>query len=277
MRVDLHTINDYNYKSTFKSMGFTFATYRDCYGFTRETQNTTGVREDINLRDFARILKWRFRNFDKVNIMPMNVADGTEAYMFANAIIKNEGIENFKKHYSINASDVIPSVINNYAKNGLLHLYDNEVEIFEGIGMEALKEVLPKDYEDKIVLQASYPDKLYKLSDEYGKLFNFHVEDLQSRVHNLKDEGNSVIAIRNCLKQSFGGNSAALILLRLSMAMKGGSLLITGDYDRKCKLIDRTLKENFTELAHNIWGLKEYGYVKNNIIKIIKLFTSIHL
>ena len=34
-------------------MGFTFGTYTDCYGINRETQNTTGIRNDINLKEFA--------------------------------------------------------------------------------------------------------------------------------------------------------------------------------------------------------------------------------
>ena len=270
MQIHFQNLNYiYNYKPSFKSMGFTFGTYRDCYGMNRETQNTTGVRRDINLEEFADIVKWRFYKFDKVNIMPMNVSDGMDAYLFANSIIKNEGLYKFRQRYSINASDIMPNVINNYAKNGLLHLYNDEVSLFDGLGIKVLKEVNQEYYKDKIVPQASYPDKLYKLSDEYRQLFDFHVEDLQSRISDLKDEGNSVIAIRNCLKQSFGGTRTALILLRLKMAMRGASLLITGDYDRKCKTINDVLKDYFVELAHNIWGLREYGFIKNYLIKII--------
>ncbi len=270
MRIDFHSVNYCNYKPTFGSMGFSFGTYKDCYGIPRETQNTTGIREDINLKDFANIVQWRFRNYDTVNLMPMNVSDGTEGYMFSNAIIRNEGLENFKNKYRVTASDVMPNVINNYAKNGLLHLYDKEVSMFDGIGMNVLKEVNPEDYKDKIVPQLNYPDKLYKLSDEYSKLFDFHVEDLQSRIIDLKDEGNSIISIRNCLKQSFDDTKASLVIMKLAMKMNGASLLITGDYDRKCGLLNVTLDEFFTELGHNIWGLKRYGFIKNNITKMMK-------
>lgn len=257
-----------NCKPSFKSMGFTFGTYRDCFGINRETQNTTALRKDINLDDFANLTKWRFRNFDTVNIMPMCVSDGMEAYMFSNAIIKKEGIEKFKKKYRVTASDVMPNVINNYAKNGLLHLYDNEVSLFDGLGMDVLKEVSQEDYIDKIVPQATYPDKLFKLSDEYRELFDFHVEDLQSRVYDLKDKGNSIILIRNSLRQSFGGIKSAIILHSLRMRMNGASILITGDYDRNLRHINDTLKDCFVELAHNIWGLKEYGLIKNYLTKL---------
>ena len=77
-----------NFKPSFKSMGFTFGTYRDCFGINRETQNPTALRKDINFDDFADITKLRFRNFDTVNIMPMCVSDGMEAYLFSNAIIR---------------------------------------------------------------------------------------------------------------------------------------------------------------------------------------------
>ncbi len=259
-----------NCQPNFGSMGFTFGIYRDCYGIQRETQNTTGLRKDICLEDFANILKWRFKNFDRVNIMPMNVSDGMDAYMFANAIIRNEGIKNFEKKYSpIKASDVMSNVIENYAKNGLLHLYNVEVNAFDRLGMNVLKEVDIKNYEDKIIFQATYPDKLFKLSDEYRKFFDFHVEDLQSRIHDLKDEGNSVIAIRNCLKQSFGDTKSSLIILKLATKMRGASLLITGDYDRECQLLNDTLKDSFFEIKHNIWGLKDYGHIKNRLTKFI--------
>lgn len=280
MKVDnIPIINQYQYNKgknqscyqpSFGSMGFTFGTYRDCFGITRETQNTTEKRNDICLEELANIIKWRFKKFDMVKIMPMNVSDGTEAYFLANALIRNEGLETFEKKYSpIQSSDVMHNVIDNYAKNGLLHLYDNELTDFDRIELNnVLKEVDIKDYQDKIIPQMSYPDKLYKLSDEYRKHFDFHVEDLQSRILDLKDEGNSVIGIRNCLKQSFGDTRGSMIIMKLAMKMRGASLLITGDYDRQAQFINDTLKKFFLELKHNIWGLKDYGYIKNYLTKL---------
>lgn len=262
------SIRQHNSQPSFCSMGFTFGTYKDCFGIPRETQNTTGKRNDISLEDFANITKWRFNKFDKVNIMLLNVSDGTEGYLFANALIRNEGWETFEKKYSpIKGSDVMPNVIDNYAKNGLLHLYNNEKIEFDRLGMDILKEVDRNDYKDKIIPQASYPDKLYKLNNEYRKHFDFHVEDLQSRIIDLKDEGNSIIAIRNCLKQSFGDIKSASIIMQLANKMRGASLLITGDYDRGCSLINDTLHDCFFELKHNIWGLKDYGYARNYLTK----------
>ncbi len=246
-----HNISKNNNQPSFGSMGFTFGTYKDCFGITRETQNTTGKREDLSLEDFANIVKWRFRSFDKVNIMPMNVSDGTDAYLMANAIIRNEGLKAFEEKYSpILASDVMKNVIDNYAKNGLLHLFNDEIIEFERLGLNVLEEV-------------------NKLSDEYRKHFDFRTEDLQSGIYNLKDKGNSVIAIRNCLKQSFGETMSSVLIIKLAMKMNGASLLITGDYDRSSKAIEKTLKEYFVELKHNIWGLRDFGFIKNYAAKII--------
>ena len=67
MRVSFQSFNNNNYHkyhTAFGSMDFTFGTYRDCHGIKRETQNTTCKRNDICLEDFARVIKWRFRNFD---------------------------------------------------------------------------------------------------------------------------------------------------------------------------------------------------------------------
>ncbi len=265
-----YNISKNNNQPSFGSMGFTFGTYKDCFGITRETQNTTGKREDLSLEDFANIVKWRFRNFDKVNVMPMNVSDGTEAYLMANAIIRNEGLKAFEKKYSpILASDVMKNVIDNYAKNGLLHLFNDEIIEFDRLGINVLEEVNIDDYKDKIIPQIRIPDKLYKLSDEYRKYFDFQTKDLQARIYDLKDNGNSIIAIRNCLKQSFGETMSSILIIKLAMKMNGASLLITGDYDRSSKAIEKTLKEYFVELKHNIWGLREFGFIKNYAAKII--------
>lgn len=258
------------YKPSFQSLGYTYSSYIDNSGMYRETQNTTGKRGDISLEEFAKIVKWRFREFDTVNIMPMNVSDGTEAYAFANSIIRNEGLENFKNRYRVIASDIMPRIIYNYPKNGLLHLYDSETSLFDGIGMNVLKEVNPEDYKSKIISQARYPDKLYKLSDEYMRLFSFHVEDLQKRINDLQDEGNSVISIRNCLRQSFGSTDTYFLINKLAEKMRGASLFITGNYDREFNFMDKYLKEHFVELSHNIWGLKNYKNFENYFTKIIK-------
>ncbi len=249
---------------SFGSLGSVFYVgYIDYKGELRSTQPSTVIRKDVNLDRFVDIIKLRFGRFKRVNIMPMCVSDGTEAYAFANAIIRRDGLKNFKKKYRVIASDVLPEAINNYPQKGLLYLYKKERRIFKGLGIKAIEEVKSKP-------KTKDGRKLYQLSDEYRNLFEFHVEDLQKRIHDLKDEGNSVIIIRNCLRNNFTYDELECVLFpAIAEKMKGGSILITGNYDRKVKEIRKALKEDFVELSHNIWGLKKHGIVRNYFTKFL--------
>lgn len=241
-------------------MGFTFTKYNDHFGFPRTTQYSTSRRDDLDYDKAAKIIQKRFKEFDVVNIMPMNVSDGTEAYCLANALIKNEGYDVFEKRYSqIKASDVCPDIINNYGRQGLLHLNNDERYIFNDIDKTILREVNREDYTRFIIPQIGEPEKLYKLNPEYTKHFDFSISDFQTRLPSIKDEGNSIVLIRNCLKQSFGDNFSFVLKLvnQLETILKGNSLFITGDYDIKnMPKFREYLKNCFQEIEHNIWELK---------------------
>ena len=246
---------------SFGSLDVSFHNYIDDNGIQHETQTSTGIRGDIRLEDFVDTTELRFWGVKTVNIIPMSVSDGTEAYAFANAIIRREGLEKFKRKYRVIASDVVPSVINNYAQKGLLYLEDKEKRIFKGLGINALEEVKP----ECITRDGR---RRYQLSDEYRGLFEFHVEDMRKRIRNLEDEGNSIVIIRNSLKDNFPSEQIEhVIISQLAKKMNGRSILITGKYDRKEKYIREILKEDFVELTHNIWGLKKYGVIRNYLTK----------
>lgn len=252
-------LNGYsNFNKTFRSLGYTPTYYTDVYGTDRATQNTTGIRQDLDYEKLARIIQTRFKDCKNVNIMPMNVSDGTEAYCVANAIIRNEGLEKFKQKYSpVKATDVSLSVIENYGKKGLLHLYNDELFMFDNLGINALEATEREYYKEYILFQSSYPDGFYKLNPDYSKLFQFETMDLQKRLASMKDEGNSVIFIRNCLKQSFGEIGAPIIIAKAANALKGSSLLITGGYDTNMQIIKEALQNYFNEISSNIWELKQ--------------------
>ena len=88
-----------NNKISFRSLGYSQDYYADKYGFQRSIQHTTGIRnKELDYDRLAKLIKKRFKNFDKVNVMPMCVSDGTEAYCIANFLIKQEGYEKFQKN-----------------------------------------------------------------------------------------------------------------------------------------------------------------------------------
>ena len=82
------------------------------------------------------------------------------------------------------------------------------------------------------------------------------------RLRNMKDEGNSVVIIRNCLRQSFGDIASSNIVCELDKKLNGASLLVTGDYDREHMPFFMDMLEScFKEIGHNIWGKIDYKYV----------------
>lgn len=243
---------------SFKSIYYQGAVYRDVYGIKRETQNSTCKRKDLDYGKLAKISKERFAGFDRVNIMPMNVSDGTESYFTSQAFIKENGLDVFEKKYSpLKSSDVCQDIINRYPKNFIVHLFKGEPEELKIVNEPMFKPMSLFEYPQHI-LNGGNIEPLFKLDPKYQKFFNFFVMDFQERLAGLNDEGNSIVMIRNCLKQSFGDIKSATIAYQLADKLKGASLFITGDYDRGMRLFESALDDNFVEIEHNIWAKKDY-------------------
>ena len=272
---DLKFEQKYNNLLSFKSLGYSPDSYIDKFGILRSTQHTTGIREsELDYAKLAKIIKKRFKNFDRVNIMPMCVSDGMEVYCIANEIIKKEGYKRFQEKYTpIIASDVSGEIIKSYGQQGLLLLNDTERYVFDNVDKTILEEVNKDDYRDFITFQYGEPEHLYKLKPEYKKNFEFLTMDLQTRINNMRDKGNSVVMIRNCLKQSFGLSVSKVIILQLLDKIRGASLLVTGGYDMKnLPELKDFIRTFFIEIEPNIWGLKTYK--KPN--SIIDFFNIVH-
>ncbi len=258
MKISPISLQNTTHNNTFKSLSYIPDLYTDIYGVVRTTQNTTEKRNDLDYDKLAKILETRFKSFDTVNICPMNVSDGTEAYCVANAIIRNEGWNTFKKKYApVNASDISRNIIEKYPQKGILHLYYDEIELFKGLEINILEESIKDDYKNYVLFQTNFPDKLYRLNPEYTKHFDFKIIDLQQRLNEFEDKGNSVIFIRNCLKQSFTDNSFTKIIKQAAKTLKGKSLFISGGYDTKEPAIKQALQDYFNEIESNIWELKK--------------------
>lgn len=256
MQINSFTPNQYQNKPSFKSIYYQANTYKDRFGVKRETQNSTCKRNDLNYDKLAKIIPLRFKDCDHVNIMPMNVSDGTESYYIFKPLAEEVGLEEFEKKYTINATDVCRDIIDTYPKRGLVQLFKGEPEELSIYRQPMFNEV-PGEQAYKIVGK-ELECKLYELKPEYKKYFNFGVQDFQDRISNLEDKGNSVVVIRNCLRQSFGDLRAATIVYKLADKLKGPSLFITGDYDRGMPMFESALDDRFVEIEHNVWGLRDY-------------------
>lgn len=259
----------------FKTL-FRFSSYVDCNGRKRETQNTTGKREDLNYMELARIAKQRFSDFDKINVMPMNGSDGTESYMLGHAFLKTWGEKKAKeKVFPIKVSDIDPFIIKNFGQEGLVSFEPRDIEYF-GKDFEKYFEETDMSELPQIWNGYSLRAKAFKLKPSFKELFTFKVEDFQSRVEKIKDNGNSVIIIRNCLAQSFGWPEAGLICHRVSEILKNSSLFVVGQYDRdSMRYMTETLKDlcNLKEVGMNIFSKqanKPLNWLQNLAMKFVK-------
>nr|MCR5266428.1 hypothetical protein [Cyanobacteria bacterium RUI128] len=242
----------------FTSIYYQWNEYRDSSGVKRETQNSTCKRKDLNYQKLAKIVKTRFRDFDRINIMPMNVSDGTEAYFISQPMIEEFGFEEFEKRIApIEATDVCGEVIEKFPQRGLVYLFKGEPEELSVYRKPMFRVVYPIKYPKDIKYDDS-PESLFKLNPEYRKFFRFGTQDFQERLANMHDEGNSIVVIRNCLRQSFGDFKSATIAYKLAEKLKGASLFITGSYDRGMPLFESALDDNFVEIEHNVWGRRDY-------------------
>ena len=229
--------------------------YIDVNGVKRSTQNSTSFRDDLNYKVLARIIKKQFKDCKKINILPMNGSDGTEAYCIGNEIIEEFGLNRAKKKiFPINVTDVDPYIIENFGKKGVVAFSDNDID---GFGFCNVLDYFDPIEESKLPKDVTYHMETcnpLKVKPKFRNLFNFSVMDFQERLKTIKDSGNSVVIIRNCLAQSFGEDSCRVIE-QVASVLKNGSLFVIGGYDRQeLASMDIWMKFNdFHEIHKNIF------------------------
>ena len=241
---------------TFKSIYYQPTSYRDTFGVKRETQNSTGKRTDLDYKKLSKIISQRFNDYDRVNIRLMNVSDGTEGYFLLANLANEVGLDEVEKKYSITATDVCKDVIETYPKRGLVHLFKGESDELVVKNNPMFVEVDKAQY-DNLFETANY-EKLYKIKPEFRKFCKFGVFDFQDGLSKMNDRGNTVVAIRNCLRESFGDTKSALIVYNIASKLKGKSLFLTGDYDRGMPLFESALDDNFVEIERNVWAKRDF-------------------
>lgn len=156
-----------------------YTSYIDINGIKRFSQNSTCARLDLNYTELAKIIKERFKHFKKINILPMNGSDGTEAYLIANAIINTFGLKEAKKKvFPIEVTDIDPYIIESFGKKGIIALEPCDEKLFG----ENLNVFFEKTDKTELPVGPIYPVQdynAYKLKPEFKNLFTFKVMDLQ--------------------------------------------------------------------------------------------------
>lgn len=269
--------NDYksNASTNFKSL-FRLSSYLDCDGYYRETQNTTGKRKDLNYDEFAILVKQRFSKFDKINIMPMNGSDGTEAYLLAHSLLKEFGEkEAIEKIFPIIVTDVDPFIINKFGKECILALNPDDIAAF-GVSFNKYFQEIPMSELPQKGIIYSKSARAFKLTPFFRNLFDFRVQDFQKRIQQIEDKGNSVVIIRNCLAQAFGYEHSMLVVEELQKKLKKNSLFIIGQYDRnKMKYFVPEMKSlfGFKEVGKNIFS-KQPNSLRSTFLKFYKKYLN---
>ena len=165
-------INNTHAYLNFKSIRYRYSHYEDCYGITRETQNTTCVREDLDCHELAKIIKKNFKNIDKLSLKPMNASDLTETYAVTSALIDAFGFKTVQEKFSpILATDVDSYIINKFGKKGVIGLTPkdetqigkkNIKKFFEKISQEPFKEKNGETIEEKYKRMEGHYDIIYE-------------------------------------------------------------------------------------------------------------------
>ena len=250
-------------RTSFTSL-FRLSSCKDSFGVERSTQNSTSSRDDLNYDELAEIAKNRFKKYEKINIMPMNGSDGTESYCIANSILKTFGESDSKKRiFPIIVSDIDNDIIENYGKKGIVALGKKDENLFG----KNLSKYFDSTNMSELPDIARYPKdaKAYKLKPQFRENFKFETMDFMNRLKNIKDEGNSIILIRNCLAQSYTSWERSLLLSELDNIIHDNSLFVIGGYDRAN--IPDFVKELET------YGFKEIG--KNIFSKNITVYSKL--
>ncbi|MBR5554727.1 hypothetical protein IKU74_01810 [bacterium] len=258
---------------------FRLSSYVDCNGQYRHTQNTTGRREDLNYDECARLIKKRFSKFDKINIMPMNGSDGTEAYLLAHSLLKEFGEKKAKqKIFPITVTDVDSFIIYSFGKKGIVAFRPEDIDAF-GKDFDKYFKEIPRSELPNIPNAYSLNTRAFKLTPFFKNLFEFKVQDFQKRITHITDEGNSVVIIRNCLAQAFGYVQSMLMVAELDKKIKNSSLFIIGQYDRDMmKRFVPGLKTffDFHEVGKNIFSKQSNlsNYANSWLAKLTKIFKQ---
>ena len=246
-------------RTSFTSL-FRLSSCKDSFGVERSTQNSTSSRDDLNYDELAEIAKNRFKEYEKINIMPMNGSDGTESYCIANSILKTFGESDAEKRiFPIIVSDIDTDIIENYGKKGIVALGEKDENLFG----KNLSKYFDSTNMSELPDIARYPKdaKAYKLKPKFKENFKFEVMDFMNRLKTTKDEGNSIILIRNCLAQSYTSWERSLLLSELDNIIHDNSLFVIGGYDRA----------NIPDFVQELetYGFKEVGkniFSKNNTV-----------
>lgn len=270
------TTNNYSTNNIRNNLTFTslpcdfrtaFQAYTDIHGISRCTQNTTGLRNDLDYAKLARRIKenmgWqsiqgkiepkaeRISNLLKrltKDILPKSGTQEIEQTVSGEpskrAKIYSMAGSDGTEAYAI-ANAVIGELGFENAKKYVFPIYVNDVKewVINEYG-KAGKIWFDDDETEKLpyikeflVEECHEEDQkrtLYSLKQEFRDCFKFEVADLQAVIERLPEPSEDeycTFVIRNCLAQAFGGIGANNVLRELIKKYPSDADIVLGGYD----------------------------------------------
>lgn len=224
-------------------------------------------RDDIDWIPFACYLEENFKSKDKVNIINPACSDGSESYTLIMSLIESLSNSSLKKFLPIKAYDIDKEILK-AANSGLLMIADSdfyymseEIEDFTSYLTPESKKSLEIELDQKKV-----PTTLWKVGDSIRNNVTFEEGDLFKLLNELEDDSNTVFICRNVLGHMT--NAEAKIFAMLASAkLKKDSLVLLGDYDKKCTQIATYMRENgFKEVLKNVYKRVDPALEKFSVV-----------
>ncbi len=247
MKINFFSPN-FSFKSTNRSYQSQFGENIGC--------NSWMFRNDIDWRELAKYEAKHFHDKDKVNIVMFAASDGSEAYTKIISLYENFGERKEKeaeKFFPITAYDVDKEILK-AANSGLIKTClsdrlelqmkcDNYEKYFEYTGSKL--EIL-NDAE----MQS---EKVLKAKDILTKNVKFSYGDMFYKIHELKDESNTILMCRNILGY-FCNYTIQNFIESASNVLKTGSLFAVGEHDSILMNIKYFMGKNgFKNVLKNVY------------------------
>ena len=217
------------YNPGFKSCIRTYYS-SECKGFESfllkpAIRTTTNLfREDLDWYHLVRYIKMHFPREKKLNVYSLACSDGSEAYSYA-LMFDNE----FMPNVSIYASDIDKEVLR-VARSGKINLVGEDFNTMRFYNINPEKYFTKLDRKLKIKNNCTTDECGYEISPNIRNMVHFKQADILTELKTIKDNGNSVINIRNVLPY-LKPDYMEEILDTLPEVMKPGSLFVFGIYD----------------------------------------------
>ena len=212
--------------------------------------NTSVFREDLDWNFLADYIVKNFKDKKRFNTHCLACSDGSEPYSFAISLMERIPDKEYDKYFPIYASDADYESIR-AAESGRINLtVMDSMKIADNVksGREYFidnqKPIMIKNNKTP----TGYFYQSYKPIEKLKNAVIFEQADLMKKIKLIRDEGNSLILMRNVALYLKSGAIKEIAKIA-GEVLKKGSLFAAGEYDlQRSYLIEELLQNGFKEI-----------------------------